>query len=165
MPCVAATGRARRATCRRWWSLRWRPSQCPHGRRPPPPPPRPASTRWASASRRSTPPCLCLGRSGEEMKLDHEPRKKVIPQGVPSARGLGLEWLRFGMFHHFAQLLNHFCRNRKSHLPKQKRNRVQNFQDQSQPNQGPRAGWTTCRYSERYVICRFPQPSWSYYIW
>ena len=36
---------------------------------------------------------------------------KVLIQGVPSARGLGLGWHRFGMFFHLAQLFSHFCQN------------------------------------------------------
>ena len=32
-------------------------------------------------------------------------------QGVPTACGLRLGWLRFWMLHHLAQLLSHFCQN------------------------------------------------------
>ena len=65
--------------------------------------------------------------------------------GAPSARGLELGGLRFGMFYHSALLLSQFCRNaicfskisQIRELPRSK-------STQSIPNQGPRADRSPC---------------------
>ena len=97
-----------------------------------------------SRLRRSYKDMRARARSHTQITSPSFPFRSLL-LGAPSARGLELGGLRFGMFYHSALLLSQFCRNaiclskirQIRELPRSK-------STQSPPNQGPRADRSPC---------------------
>ena len=71
----------------------------------------------------------------------------IYLQGVPSARGLGLGWLRFGMFHSAAQLILP-----KSRLPKQNQSDWGTAKIQVKSKQSSQADGAPCIHWEQLTV-------------